>query len=156
MYVPRAAGTPFEDGEDRGRVLVFGRETGGRYSLMEYVVAARPALAAGEQAAYGPHRHAEIEETFLLRSGRLHFLLNDDIIEMGPGDFVRVPPGTRHGYANLSGDPVELLVSFVPGGFEELFVRHRTDQSPPPRISGFIEDAVMQFASEFEDWSDAR
>jgi hypothetical protein len=71
-------------------------------------------------------------------------------------DFVRVPPGTRHGYANLSGAPVDLLVSFHPGGFEELFVRHRSDQDPPPPPMGFVKDAVEFFDSAFEDHPTAR
>ena len=147
-YVSRRGGVAFADGDDRGRVLVFGRDCGGRYSLMEYVVAPR---AAGSDPAYGPHRHRDIEETFLVRSGRLEFLLDEQIIELGPGDFVRVPPGVRHGFANRSEEPAHLLVSFHPGGFEELFVRHRSDQDPPPSPLGFVEDAVRLFNSEFED-----
>jgi quercetin dioxygenase-like cupin family protein len=140
-------GVPFADGDDRGRVLVFGHETGGRYSLMEFVVAARPATAAPD---FGPHRHREIEETFLVRSGQLRFLLGDEVFDLSPGDFVRAPPGVRHGFANVSGAEVELLVTFHPGGFEELFVTHRSDQQPPPSPTGFMDEARRRFASEFE------
>lgn len=139
-------GLAFEDGDDRARVLVFGRDTGGRYSLMEWTVAPGPAPATG----YGPHLHREIEETFLIRSGRLDFLLGDAVTTLGPGDFVRVPPGMRHGYANTSGEPVEMLVSFVPGGLEELFVKYRTDADGPQSGDGFVADAAALFASEFE------
>ena len=154
-YVSIRGGVAFEDGDDKGRILVFGRDTADRYSLMEYVVAPRAARSEGE-AAYGPHRHRDIEETFLVRSGRLQFLLDETTLELGPGDFVRVPPGVRHGFANLSGEQVELLVSFHPGGFEELFVRHRSDQEPPPSPLGFVEDAVRLFNSEFEDHPSVR
>jgi mannose-6-phosphate isomerase-like protein (cupin superfamily) len=154
-YVSKAGGTAFKDGDDSGRVLVFGRDTGGRYGLMHYVAAAQP-LGLNEEPKFGPHRHHDIEETFLVRSGRLQFLLDDEVTELGPGDFVRVPPGTRHGYANLSGEPVELLVSFHLGGFEELFVRHRSDQHPPPSPLGFVADAVRLFNSEFEDHPEVR
>lgn len=146
-YIPADGGTAFEDGPDRGRVIVSGAETGGRYSLMEYAVAARP---AGEAQGYGAHRHAAIEETFWVRQGRLSFLLGEAVIELGPGDFVRAPPGVRHGFANLSGAPVELLVSFVPGGFEQLFIRYRTDQDPPPAPDGFMDEAMRDFGSSFE------
>ena len=118
---------------------------------MEYFAAAQASLDPGASPNFGPHRHNDIEETFLVRAGHLTFLLDDKVIELGPGDCVRVPSGTRHGYANLSGEPVELLVSFHPGGFEELFVRHRSDQDPPPLPLGFVEDAVRLFNSEFED-----
>lgn len=138
----------FEDGPDRGRILVSGQETGGRWSLMTYDVAPRP---AGEPAAYGPHLHREIEETFVVEAGRLSFLLGEEVRELGPGDVVRVPPGVRHGFANLSGAPVRLLVSFHPGGFEQLFLRHRTDQAPPPAPDGFLVEARRDWASEFED-----
>jgi len=139
-------GLAFEDGPDRARVLAFGRDTGGRYSLMEWTVAPSPPPAAG----YGPHRHREIEETFLIRSGQLDFLLGDQVVTLHAGDFVRVPPGTRHGYANVSGAPVEMLVSFHPGGIEELFVKYRTDGAGPEPGDGFVADATRLYASEFE------
>lgn len=155
-HVPHTAGTAFQDGDDHGRVLVFGRDTGGLYSLMEYVVAPQTAPAPDAPPPFGAHRHNDIEETFLVRAGRLQFLLDDEVIDLGPGDFVRVPPGARHGYANLSGASVELLVSFHPGGFEELFVRHRSDQVPPPAPMGFVQEAVARFNSAFEDHADVR
>jgi mannose-6-phosphate isomerase-like protein (cupin superfamily) len=127
----------FEDGPDRGRVLVCGSDTGGAYGLMELTVAA----AAAE--GYGAHLHHGCEETFLVRSGRLDFLLGDEIVSLGPGDFVRAPPGVRHGYANRSGEPVELLVSFHPGGLEQLFLNHRTD-------AAFKAGAERLFGSVFD------
>ncbi|HEY2706702.1 MAG TPA: cupin domain-containing protein [Caulobacteraceae bacterium] len=143
-----AEGFPFEDGPDRGRVLVFGHQTGGRYSLMEFIVAPKPAADRAD-VELGPHRHREIEETFLVRTGTLRFLLGDETFDLCAGDFVRVAPGMRHGFANLSDAPVDLLVSFHPGGFEELFIKHRSDQQSPPTPDGFIQDATAQFASEF-------
>ena len=144
-HVSTEGGLAFEDGPDRGRILVSGQDTGGRYSLMEWTVA--PSTVP---LGYGPHRHREIEETFLIRSGHLEFLLNDQVTSMGPGDFVRVPPGIRHGYANISGQPVEMLVSFHPGGFEQLFIKYRTDSETPLDGTGFLTDATADFASEFE------
>jgi len=143
-------GVAFEDGDDRGRILVFGHETGGLYSLMEYTVSARPQIDAARPPNFGVHRHRDIEETFLVRRGRLQFLLGEEVLDLEAGDFVRVPPGVRHGYANTSDGEVDLLVSFHPGGFEELFVTHRSDQQPPPTPAGFVEDAVRRFASTFE------
>jgi quercetin dioxygenase-like cupin family protein len=145
--IRKDGGVFFEDGPDRGRVLVFGDQTGGRYSLMAYVVAPRP---PAETPDFGAHRHAQIEETFLVRRGRLRFLLDNNVFDLGPGDFVRAPPGVRHGFANVSGEAVDLLVGFHPGGFETLFITHRTDQDPPPSPTGFMDEARRRFASEFE------
>ena len=143
-------GVAFEDGVDSGRVLVFGHQTGGRYSLMEFIVATRPQASDAHPSNFGPHRHLDIEETFLVRRGSLRFLLGEEIFDLGEGDFVRVPPGVRHGFVNVSGRQVDLLVSFHPGGFEELFITHRSDQNPPPSPTGFMDDAVRLFGSEFE------
>jgi quercetin dioxygenase-like cupin family protein len=85
-----------------------------------------------------------------VRRGQLRFLLGEAVFDLGPGDFVRAPPGMRHGFANLSGEAVELLVSFHPGGFETLFIAHRTNQDPPPSPTGFMDEARERFASEFE------
>jgi mannose-6-phosphate isomerase-like protein (cupin superfamily) len=144
-------GVAFEDGPDRGRVLVFGADTGGQHSLMEYRVAASEAVDQTDRPNFGAHRHDDIEETFLVRSGALRFLLGEEELDLTAGDLVRVPPCTRHGYVNLSGEPVDLLVAFHPGGFETLFITHRSDQSPPPEPNGFVEEARRRFASVFED-----
>lgn len=137
-------GVAFEDGEDRGRVLVFGRDTGGRYGLMEWTV------SSAEAGSYGAHLHREMEETFYVRRGELDFLLGETVSTLRAGDFVRVPPGVRHGYVNRSGAQVELLVSFHPGGFEELFLKHRTDREDAPKGEDFVAEATRLHASEFE------
>ena len=150
MVVTKADGRAFEDAPNRGRIIVFGHETAGQYSLMEYSVApsAAPEIVS-DQDCY-PHRHGKFEETFLVQQGRLHFLLGDDVLELTQGDFVRVPKGVRHGFINISGQQVDLLVGFQPGGFEELFVKYRSDQTPAPSAKGFMDDAVSLFDSEFE------
>ena len=137
----------FEDGADHGRILVFGRDTGGAYGLMELTVA--PAPLGGGPQTYGAHLHKGCEETFLVRSGSLDFLLRNQVVTLGPGDFVRAPPGVRHGYANVSGAPVELLVGFHPGGLEELFLKYRTDAAEPAEGEGFMADAERLFGSVF-------
>ncbi len=144
------AGVPFEDGDDRGRILVFGRDTGGRYGMMEWTVAAATLPAVGEPS-YGAHLHRDIEETFLVRSGTLQFLLGAEVMTVTTGEVVRVPPGVQHGYANTSGSPVNLLVSFHPGGLEELFLKYRTDGVDGAVGDGFVADAARLYASEFED-----
>jgi hypothetical protein len=62
---------------------------------------------------------------------------------------VRVPAGTRHGYRNTSQERVEMLVWFTPGGFEELFVKYRTDHLPS-HGPGFTFEASEAFDTTFE------
>ena len=143
-----SGGQPFEDGPDRGRIIVDGDSTGGGYALMEWLIAANETVI--EDSDYGPHSHGACEETFLIRSGHLDFLLGDVVTTLGPGDFVRVPKGVRHGYCNTSGRPVDLLVSFYPAGLETLFIKYRTDRTAPLPSEGFVAEATRRFASTFE------
>lgn len=140
-------GIAFEAGEDKARIIVSAKDTDGRYSLLEWTV------APSEQATrsvreYFPHLHRGCEETFLIQSGNLEFLIGDRVVTLHPGDFVRVPRRVRHGYQNVSAEPVEMLVTFTPGGLEELFLKYRSDQH---KIEGpgFVSDASRYHASEF-------
>jgi quercetin dioxygenase-like cupin family protein len=140
-------GRAFEDGADRVRILISGAQTGGDYSVLEWIVAPLPLEA---QTSFGPHRHGFYEETFLVLKGALAFLLDDQVTELAAGDFVRVPKETRHGYINRSGAPVHLLVTFRPAGMEELFYRHRSDQTVVPSLEAFLDEAGRDHASTYE------
>lgn len=144
LIIDSNGGTAFEDGPDRGRVLISGESTDNAYSLMELTVAEREG-----DPGFGPHLHHDIEELFIVRKGALEFLLGSDVTRLIEGDAVRVPAGVRHGYRNTSGAPVELLVWFTPGGFEQLFVRYRTDQ-PNLDVDYFVVEATGRFNSQFE------
>ena len=144
LIVDSNGGFSFEDGLDRGRILIPGESTNNAYSLMELTVASH-----GSEVGFGPHLHHDIDEVFVVREGSLEFLLGTDMTRLGEGDVVRVPPGTKHGYRNVSGAPVELLVWFTPGGFEQLFVTYRTDQTNLNE-DGFVAEATGRFNSQFE------
>ena len=150
-YVVTAdGGVAFADGNDRGRIIVAACNTSGAYSIMEWRVAASGGDADISERSFGAHRHNTIEETFLVRSGSLEFLIDDEVVLLTDGDFVRVPPGVRHGYCNTTAEPVDLVVTFVPGGFEELFVKYRTDTTVVANGPDFIDEATSTFASSFE------
>ena len=93
LIVDSNGGAPFEDGLDRGRILITGDSTDKRLFLDGTPVAAR-----GGDAGFGPHLHHDIEEVFMVRTGTLEFLLGSEVTRLVEGDVVRVPPGTRHGY----------------------------------------------------------
>jgi mannose-6-phosphate isomerase-like protein (cupin superfamily) len=104
-------------------------------------------VGAGDGVAFedGPDRG----RVFVVRHGTLDFLVGDTVTTIEAGAVVRVPPATRHGYVNRSGRDVDMLVMFSPGGFEELFVKYRSDQDRPTG-DGFVVDALRNFATEFE------
>ena len=147
-FVPMTGGMRFKLDDDDARMIVSGEDTEGRYSLLEWTVAAGQIPTDHEPRDYGPHLHRGCEETFLIQEGSLEFLIGDEVVVMSAGDFVRVPPGVKHGYQNISGKPVKMLVSFTPGGFEALFVKYRTDQGTVEG-KGFLYDATTDHQSEF-------
>jgi quercetin dioxygenase-like cupin family protein len=51
------------------------------------------------------HAHPEQEECFTVLAGRMRFRMGGRRIMAGPGDTVRIPPGTVHHFANASGQP---------------------------------------------------
>jgi quercetin dioxygenase-like cupin family protein len=76
------------------------------------------------------HTHERYTETFYIIDGELEFTFGQTTFVAKAGDFISAPPMARHGYANRSGKPVEMLFGFSPGGMEEFFYKHRTDGRP--------------------------
>jgi len=66
----------------------------------------------GYRFPYG-HTHDTQEETYVVVRGSGRMKLDDEIIEVGPWDAVRVPPGTWRGY-EAGPDGLELLVLGAP------------------------------------------
>lgn len=120
---------------DTVTITTSSRETDGSYSLMHYIV------PAGASAV--PHAHECYEETFYILAGELEVLLVESTQSASAGDFIRVPAGTRYGFANQSGDEVHMLVSLNPGGMEELFYNFRDDG--PHKVSGKYADEARRF-----------
>jgi mannose-6-phosphate isomerase-like protein (cupin superfamily) len=54
-------------------------------------------LAAGFRVPFG-HRHAEQEEVYLVLSGSARVKLDDEIVELGPMDALRIPVSTTRGF----------------------------------------------------------
>lgn len=146
--VTASGGEHFQLGDDAARLIVSASDSDNRYSLLEWIVAAGGEFTDDDPRDYGPHLHRGCEETFLVVEGSLEFLIGDQVVEMNAGDFVRVPPGVKHGYQNTSGSPVRMLVTFTPGGFEALFLKYRTDQQEI-KGAGFVADATDFYQSEF-------
>ena len=89
-----------------------GEETGERYSLTEFIMAAPPAP--------GPPAHihgAENEATYVLE-GELLFTLGERSMKASAGSVLSVPKGTRHGLSNLGPGTARILLILTPPGLE--------------------------------------
>ena len=88
-------------------------DTGERYSLMHWIVPI-DGLAPG-------HRHERYEETILVLEGVLDLEIGGEHLTAEPGMWLRAPAGVRHAYANRGAAVARMLVTFTPGGIEDLF-----------------------------------
>lgn len=88
-------------------------ENGGTYSMFE--VETPPA------GGCPPHTQRYEQETFFVMEGTCEFMINEEQIELGPGDFAFVPRGATHAYANGGATSARMLVLVTPGGIHEQF-----------------------------------
>ncbi len=110
---------------ERMRVRIGGGgHTRGALSVLESVVAPK--------AATPLHYHAA-DEMFLIMSGRLRLVCGGQMQDLDAGSSAVVPAGAHHGFVNLSGQPVQMLAIFSPGGMEGLFTQLRI--TPPEQWS---------------------
>ncbi|GAB2612093.1 cupin domain-containing protein [Streptomyces capparidis] len=71
-------------------------------------------IPAGAAAAK-PHLHRRSWETFYIIDGALEMLLDDEMVTVGAGGLISVPPGVVHAFAATAEGPVEALVFITPG-----------------------------------------
>ena len=66
------------------------------------------------------HIHADEDDSFYILDGEIVFTLGeqDDEVVAGPGTFVLVPPGVRHGFSNRTDKVVRILNLHAPAGFD--------------------------------------
>lgn len=74
----------------------------------------------GGKGSYG-HRHKEQEEIYFVVSGTLQFKLDDEVVDVGAGTAVRVPPETWRSVWNDEPEDAELIIvsKVVAGGSGE-------------------------------------
>ena len=88
-----------------------GEDTGGSFYLGE--VAIQPGFAGPPR-----HVHERLHDMFYVLEGTLTMQLGDEILELGPGSFASLPPGTVHTFSNRSEQPVRFLNFNTPAGWE--------------------------------------
>ena len=84
-----------------------GGETGG--GVLEWELL----LAPGGRVP-SSHAHPEQEECFTVLGGQMRFRVAGRRVTAGPGDTVRVPPGTVHHFANAGNVPARVAVQTRP------------------------------------------
>ena len=111
-------------------ILVTGKETGGRYSLIDMLVP--------PGGGPPPHRH-DFEEMFTILDGEIELTFRGGAHRASAGSTVNIPANAPHSFKNVSDKPARMLCMCTPAGQEEFFmavgdpVDSRT--APPPKLS---------------------
>jgi mannose-6-phosphate isomerase-like protein (cupin superfamily) len=88
-----------------------GEDTAGSFYLGEALI--QPGFAGPP-----PHVHERLHDMFYVLEGTLTMQLGDETLDLDPGSFVCVPPGTVHTFSNRSDQPVRFLNFNTPAGWE--------------------------------------
>ena len=112
---------------DSYTVLVSGKQTEGRYCLIDMLVP--------DGSGPPPHRH-DFEEMFTLLEGEVEFTFRGQTMNVPQGATVNIPANAPHQFRNISGRTIHMLCMCTPAGQEEFFaqvgdrVASRTSQLP--------------------------
>ena len=71
------------------------------------------------------HKHLTHTETIFVLEGRGMFQLGDSKVEIGPGDYLRIPENTPHAVTVLSAEPLKVLSVQAPEFFgkDRVFIK---------------------------------
>lgn len=112
---------------DTYTILVSGADTGGRYCLIDMLVA--------DGGGPAPHRH-DFEEMFTILKGEIEVMFRGKKHTARAGDTVNIPANAPHGFSNVSGRPARVLCLCSPAGQDDFFrkigtpVASRTSSAP--------------------------
>jgi mannose-6-phosphate isomerase-like protein (cupin superfamily) len=69
------------------------------------------------------HLHRQQDDTFYVLDGVLTVQVDEEVFDIGPGDFLSIPPGVPHTFDNLhhGDDPVQAINLMTPGGHFDMF-----------------------------------
>jgi len=85
-----------------------GERPGGGPTVLEFTAA--PGFGTGD------HVHSRLEEIFYIIEGEFQIRAGDKMLRAKAGDFVLVPPGVPHGFANPGEGPAKMVLVISPGG----------------------------------------
>ena len=107
-------------GELGVRFLVEAGDSNGSASVFECHVPANSRMPA-------PHSHDGFEETIYGLEGTTTWTIDDETVDVGPGEAVCVRRGQIHGFQNLGGIDATFLAIATPGVFGPAYFREISD-----------------------------
>jgi quercetin dioxygenase-like cupin family protein len=94
-------------------ICVRGQDVKGAYSILEVIAAPNHGVPL--------HLHSWEDEIFHVIDGCLRFRCEGREFDAPTGTSIVIPMGAAHSWRNFAAAPARMLVTFTPGGFDELF-----------------------------------
>ena len=129
---------------DTYRILTTGKETGGTYAVMDFMIP--------PGGGPGPHAHAGIQESFYIVDGEIEVKSEAGTYIAKKGAFVTIPKGgIVHQFKNKTDKPAHMLCMVVPAGLEDFFLEIGKpvaigDSLPPPEMTPEYVNKLRQSA----------
>jgi quercetin dioxygenase-like cupin family protein len=107
--IPRTAAKELiRIGQVSVRFLLEGKDTSGQMAMFEFMVPAGAKVPV-------PHYHKAYDETVYGLQGTLTFNVDEQPIEIGPGETQFIPRGVVHGFHNFGQQDAKALAVITPG-----------------------------------------
>jgi mannose-6-phosphate isomerase-like protein (cupin superfamily) len=116
-----------------------GEDTGGSFYLGEALI--QPGFAGPP-----PHVHEHLHDMFYVLEGTLTMRLGDETLELDPGSFVCVPPGSVHTFSNRGEQPARFLNFNTPAGWEH----YMRDLAVTLAAGSATPEGIGQIASRYD------
>ena len=128
---------------DLYRFLADGDQTGGRFSIWHATIP--------PGGGPPPHIHHRENEAFYVLKGELTFYALDvqQVLKVGAGGFVHLPPDRPHRFVNESGQEVEALIVAIPAGIEKMFMQVGTPSDKPLPMGPEEIEKLLQVAPDY-------
>ena len=127
------------------RILIAGKDTDGKYILLE--------ITSPPQGGLPLHEHSREDESFYVIDGEYQFQYGDETIRATSGFHVYLKRPIPHAFKNIGGRAGRVLVVLAPAGLEGLFeeigtpvedVSSFTPPSDPPDMAK-IEEILKNY-----------
>jgi quercetin dioxygenase-like cupin family protein len=112
-YWPAGAAQSIKIGGNEYRVIASGSDTAGAFTAIDATLTADDEL--------GPRKHTREDISLYVMEGAVRVSLQDRLIELGKGDFLRIPRGVQH-VIQPATQPARIHLIATPGGYERALV----------------------------------
>jgi quercetin dioxygenase-like cupin family protein len=111
-YWPSSAAQEMKVGENTYKIIAGSGDTGAAYAAVEVIISAADGL--------GSRTHTREDISVYVLEGSLVLRVEDRTMNLGKGDFARVPRGTAH-EIQPGGGAARVMMIATPGGIEKFF-----------------------------------